>query len=347
MANFVTRKPTGRPSFPIILLAGVEGSGKTWAAVEATGLPLIDRAFFIEVGERMADEYGAVPGADFEIIEHNGTFNDILAAVRWAGAQEPAEGKANLLIIDSMTEVWTLLQDEVQIIANKRRNARRDANGDAQITMDLWNVAKDRHATLLNAVRAFRGPSILTSRLDNVTLMDGGKPTGEKTWKVKAEKNLPYHAQAVVQARQPRVWTLTKVASTKLQLSPGGEMPIDGFTVGKLLTGMGIDAAADKSTFVAPVADIREECNRLLDARDMDGLGRLWRICNEAGDEEGKQLAAAAGKKCRAILNQQQAGEGRPESQTRQQTDPAGNPLPSDGVAAVGEVIEGELIPLR
>nr|WP_252860289.1 hypothetical protein [Corynebacterium ulcerans] len=45
MANFVTRKPTGRPSFPIILLAGVEGSGKTWAAVEATGLPLIDRAF--------------------------------------------------------------------------------------------------------------------------------------------------------------------------------------------------------------------------------------------------------------------------------------------------------------
>lgn len=124
-------------------------------------------------------------------------------------------------------------------------------------------------------------------------------------------------------------------------------MPIDGFTVGKLLTGMGIDAAADKSTFVAPVADIREECNRLLDARDMDGLGRLWRICNEAGDEEGKQLAAAAGKKCRAILNQQQAGEGRPESQTRQQTDPAGNPLPSDGVAAVGEVIEGELIPLR
>ena len=70
--EFKTRKPSCKASFPLMLLAGIEGAGKTWAAVEATGMESVDRAFFIEVGESQADAYGAVPGADFEIIEHDG-----------------------------------------------------------------------------------------------------------------------------------------------------------------------------------------------------------------------------------------------------------------------------------
>lgn len=257
MNEYQTRRPTGQASWPIVILAGVEGSGKTWSAVEASGMDLIDRAFFLEVGERMADEYGAVPGADFEIVEHDGTWGNILGAVRWAASQTPADGKAHLLIIDSVTEVWTLLSDIAQHVANTRaRNKGRGSGGDAQITMDLWNQAKDALADFLAACRAFPGPVILTARLDNVTVVEGGKPTGEHVWKIRGEKNLPYQATVILQARSPRDWLLTKIASTKMQLPPNGEEKIGpAFTIEGLFERMGVTAGAAASTYVRPSPD--------------------------------------------------------------------------------------------
>lgn len=257
MNEYQTRRPTGQASWPIVILAGVEGSGKTWSAVEASGMDLIDRAFFLEVGERMADEYGAVPGADFEIVEHDGTWGNILGAVRWAASQTPADGKAHLLIVDSVTEVWTLLSDIAQHMANTRsRNKGRGNGGDAQITMDLWNQAKDALADFLAACRAFPGPVILTARLDNVTVVEGGKPTGEHVWKIRGEKNLPYQATVILQARSPRDWLLTKIASTKMQLPPNGEEKIGpGFTIEGLFERMGVTAGAAASTYVRPSPD--------------------------------------------------------------------------------------------
>lgn len=257
MNEFRTRRPTGQASWPIVILAGVEGSGKTWSAVEASGMDLVDRAFFIEVGERMADEYGAVPGADFEIVEHDGTWPQILGAVRWAASQTPVDGKANLLIVDSVTEVWTLLSDIAQHMANARaRNKGRGGSGDAQITMDLWNQAKDALADFLAACRAFPGPVILTARLDNVTVVEGGKPTGEHVWKIRGEKNLPYQATVILQARSPRDWLLTKIASTKMQLPPNGEEKIGpAFTIKGLFERMGVTAGAAASTYVRPSPD--------------------------------------------------------------------------------------------
>ncbi|WP_010120192.1 AAA family ATPase [Corynebacterium nuruki] len=256
--QYQTRRPTGQVSWPIIILAGVEGSGKTWAAAEATGAEFIDRAFFLEVGERMADEYGTVPGADYEVIEHDGTWGQILGAARWAAQRSPAPGKANMLIVDSVTEVWTLLSDVAQHMANDRaRRKNRGNGGDAQITMDLWNQAKDALADFLGALRSFPGPVILTARLDNVSVVEGGKPTGEHVWKIRAEKNLPYQATVICQARAPRDWMLTKIASTRMQLPPGGELKIGPeFKVTDLLEQMGVtDGSAGASTYVRPSPD--------------------------------------------------------------------------------------------
>ena len=257
--QFTTRKPSGKPGFPLVLLAGVEGSGKTWAAAEATGLPDVDRAFFIEVGESMADEYGAVPGADFEIIEHDGTVGQIREAIAWASQQPAAEGKYNMLVLDSMTEVWSLLSDNAQHIANQRhRKKGRGGGGDAQITMDLWNRATDTWNGIVNQCRAFPGPVLLTARLKVVTLLDDkGQPTKHRDWKIEAQKNLGYQVQVVLQARAPRQWTLTKIATTSeaLRLEPGKSITFDDFSVGKLLESMGITAQAEASTFVAPQTD--------------------------------------------------------------------------------------------
>ena len=252
--QFQTRKPTGKASFPLIVLSGVEGSGKTWAAVEATSMESVDRAFFIEVGESMADEYGAVPGANFEIVEHDGTLGQIRAAIQWASDQPAAEGKYNMLIMDSMTEIWDLITANAQFLANQRAKRKRNSNSDeVRIGMDLWNRAADTWTGIMAQCRRFPGPVIVTARLKLTVLMDDkGQPTKDKDWKIEAHKSLPWQGQVVMQARRPRVWTMTKIATANpaLQLQPGGEMTFNDFSVEKLLTAMGITSKAEQSTFV-------------------------------------------------------------------------------------------------
>lgn len=315
MQQLRTRQPSGKPGWPIILLAGVEGGGKSWTAAEATGLSLIDRAFYLEIGERMADEYGSVPGARFEIIEHNGTYLDILSAAVLAGREQPASGKANMLIVDSISELWQLLQDEAQLIANKRARGRKNADGDHQITMDLWNQAKARYDDVMQALRGFPGPVIITARLDNVMLVDGGKPTGEKIWKPRAEKNTPFYAQVVAQARRPREWIITKVASTRMNIAPGGEMPFPDFTIGALLEAMGIDANTQTSEYVKPSASgvpaLPTNPESLIKQHettgDRDALAELWKLCKAHEREDLMQLASEAGKRLADRQRRQQA----------------------------------------
>lgn len=258
--TITTRKPSGRASWPFILLAGVEGAGKTWAAVEATGMDQVDRAFFLELGEGMADEYGAVPGADFEIIEHDGSVGQVREAIAWAAQQPAADGKHNMLIFDSLSELWALLSDNAQAEANRRvqRKGRQVPEGGAQVTMDLWNRATDVWEGIIAQLQRFPGPVLGTARLEMVTLMDEkGQPTKDRDWKIQAQKRLPYRAQVIVQARQPRRWTMTKIATTvpELQLEPGSEHTFNDFSVAKLLTAMGVGADTAASRFTEARAD--------------------------------------------------------------------------------------------
>ena len=256
--QFETTTPTGRPAWPLILLGGIEGAGKSWTAAAASALDMFGRTLFLEVGEQMADEYGAIPGAKYEIIRHDGSERQIVQAAQWAAEQPTTDGKPNLLIIDSMTEVWQVMQDEQQAIANRRAQAKgRSTASDATITMDQWNKAKDHFNDVVMAARKFPGPVIMTARLDNVSVVEGGSPTGEKIWKIRSEKNLPYAATVILQAREPRRWTLTKIASRVLQLPPEGSMAWPDFTVEELLVRMELDNPENvvSSTYVRPTAN--------------------------------------------------------------------------------------------
>lgn len=343
-----TRKPTGKVAWPIILLAGGEGSGKTWAAAEASGIEYIDRAFFLEAGEASADEYGAIPGADYEVIEHDGSFQAMLEAVKAAGEIPAAEGKANMLIIDSITEIWELLTDMAQHQANGRRG-RAGANGEKQITMDLWNSAKGAMSKFIVALRRFPGVVIITSRLDYVAEVEGGKPTGVHVWKIRAEKNLPYQAQVVVQARKPRTWTLTKIMSTRFQLDPGGEMSLPDFSVEKILDAMGVTPDAAASSYVEPdrehlldpedgapqqqqqrpqrqqqqqqrpavpdlpplPADPQAVITQLEQNRNVGMLQELWKVANAHGRMDIRQAAEDAGKRVAAAVKAAEANAAR------------------------------------
>jgi len=246
--SLVTRQPTGKPPWPILLIAGVEKSGKSYSCAEASSSALIGRTLWIGVGEDAPDEYGALPGARFEIVEHDGTYRGILASLT-AAAAEPAKGAPNLTVLDSATRLWDLLCDEQQLEANRRAKVKAEkykqpvSDQDATITMDQWNTAKQRWAHCIDALRAHSGPSIVTARLEEVTVLDGqGKPTSSRTWKVKAEKSLPFDVGVSVEMPARGKAFLVGVRSLRFK-SEAERTDYPGFTVEKLWTDLGL---ADK-----------------------------------------------------------------------------------------------------
>ena len=73
MAGLKTRKPTGRVPWPCILLEGEEKSGKSWALAQFSSSDRIGTLYWIDLNEGAGDEYGAIPGATYELVEHAGT----------------------------------------------------------------------------------------------------------------------------------------------------------------------------------------------------------------------------------------------------------------------------------
>jgi len=233
-----TRKPTGKPPWPITLLAGAEKAGKSYACAEASSSDLIGRTFWIGVGEDDPDEYGAIDGARFEIVQHDGTYRSILAGLQAASA-EPTNGVPNLIVLDSATRLWELLSEEAQHIANSRKNKAKDA--ETPISMDLWNRATDRWHTVMNILRRHNGPSLVTARLDVVTVLDdNGKPTKEKTTKIKSQKSLPFDVGIIVEMPARGETYITGARSLKMDVRLDERKPMRDFTVHGLWTTLGL-----------------------------------------------------------------------------------------------------------
>lgn len=232
-----TRKPSGKAAWPLVLLAGQQKCGKSYTASRFSTSDLIDRTFYIEVGEGSADQYGAIPGARYEIVEHDGSWADILAAVQWAVAQPRPNGKPHAVVIDSMTELWGLLADEQEAIARGR--------GKGTITMDQWVGAKKRWRKVIDAARANAGPVIFTARYNEVTVIRNGKPTTDKEWKVDAEKNLAYEVDAIITWKQPRDPYINGVRTVAFDVPAGGFAPKDpaNFDLDKFFRSLNIDGA--------------------------------------------------------------------------------------------------------
>lgn len=244
-----TRRPTGKPSWPFLLVAGREGAGKSWACAQASASDLIGRTLWVGVGEDDPDEYALIPGADFEIVEHDGTYRDILAAIEWATQQDSPDGRPVLVVVDSATRIWDLLCDMAQDSANDRaRRKQSQTNGsrgqsttgdtEADIHMDLWNIAKGRWANIIDALRAHSGPVAMTARMDEVTVMAGGKPTTQKEWRIKAEKSLPYDVTHIVELPERGAAFLAKAKTARMEVPR--RIPLPGFTVDKLWRDLGL-----------------------------------------------------------------------------------------------------------
>jgi hypothetical protein len=246
--SLTTRKPTGKPSWPIMLLAGAEKAGKSYACAVASTSPIVGRSIWIGVGEKDPDEYGAIDGARFEIAEHDGTYRGILAALKGAAELPFENGVPNLIVLDSATRLWEMLSDEAQVLANRRRKNNSDT--DSPIGMDLWNRATDRWRDVMNVLNDHQGPSLITARLDVVTVLDDqGKPTKERMTKIKSQKSLPFDVDVVVEMPARGHSFITGARSLRFDVPMDERKSIADFTVHGLWDRLGLtkkDATAPR-----------------------------------------------------------------------------------------------------
>jgi hypothetical protein len=265
--TLTTRRPSGKVPWPLMCIAGVEKAGKSYSAALLSASDLVDRTFYIELGEGAADQYGEIRNARYEIVEHDGSYDGI-AHVIWAATMQPREnGRPHAIVVDSVTELWDMLSDEQQLKANQRAAAKAieqkkpEPTEEAQITMDLWNVAKKKWRRVVDMLRVYDGPVALLARMELATVMQNGKPTTDREWKIRAEKNLPFECDLIVKMYAPQTAKLSGVRSTRLQVPPGSELPLPSFTIDGLLRRMGLDGtvAMAPRSYTAPRPQDAEE----------------------------------------------------------------------------------------
>lgn len=231
----ITRKPTGAVPWPLVLIEGEAKAGKTWCCAAFTASPRIGRCFWIDLGEGAADEYGAIPGADYEIVEHDGSFTALLANVREIrkiGEKALADGeKPIVLVIDTMTEEWAILSEWAKNRArsskyNKRKLAE-DPNADIKISQNYWNDANARHRELMALLKKFPGIVLMTSHGKQVSVQDdNGQPVeGKKEHKVEAQKTLGGDATIWLRLFQAEPGIIVGGRSVHLQFKPGEDEP--------------------------------------------------------------------------------------------------------------------------
>jgi hypothetical protein len=241
MTALKTRKPTGRVPWPLILIEGGEKCGKSWACAQFSTSDRIGQMYWIDLGEGSADEYGAIPGANYLVVEHDGTWSAIFGAVvairdearRAAQAGEPPV----VLVIDSMTAEWDLHKDWVGGKARKRHEARvRNSNGrvkpladdeEPKITTDLWNEANSRHRRLMTMLMTFPGIVLMTARGKDVAAMDdkGSPIPNTREYRVEAQKSLGSDASCWIRLDRGRPSLVVGCRSVYVGIRPGYDPP--------------------------------------------------------------------------------------------------------------------------
>ncbi|OQO89902.1 hypothetical protein B1813_18855 [Saccharomonospora piscinae] len=233
-----TRKPTGQVPWPLLLVEGEEKAGKSWMVAELTASDRIGRKLWIELGsEGTADQYGAIPGADYEIVEHNGTWQGLVQAIADATAaareaQEAGEPPV-MLAVDSATAEWDLLKTIAEQRARASKYGRKiladDPNADVPIDRNHWTHVTELHYEhFLEPLKHFPGIAVVTARGKEVSSTDAnGKPVpNSREYKVEGQKNLGFDCHAWVRLSRSGPPTVVGMRSVDHPIRPGRDKPV-------------------------------------------------------------------------------------------------------------------------
>jgi hypothetical protein len=255
ISGLKTRQPTGRVPWPCILLEGEEKAGKSYALAQFSASDMIGALYWLDLNEGAGDEYGAIAGARYQLVEHDGSYAQVLAAVqavksearRAADAGEPPV----VLGIDTGSAIWDGLKDWAsERAATSTRNRellKRDPNTEIVISQNLWNDAGARWRKLQTELLTFPGIVVVTARGKEVTEVDAnGRPIeGRKTWSVQTHREFPYAASVWVRLRRGRRPLVVGARSVHFGIKPNDDPAkevTDPAATGRLLEWLVFDA---------------------------------------------------------------------------------------------------------
>lgn len=276
-----TRPPTGRPAWPLILLEGEEKAGKTTQALLLSASPRVGRTFVWDLGDGCADEYAAL--GPYEVVEFGGTYRGLVDSLVEATALPPTDGKPNVFVLDSGTDLWDSekVRADTRARGSKRALAILKDDPDAEIdtSMTYWNDAKSRWARVVQILRQANGISIITAQGREVSKVQNGAPVaGQTEWSIQAEKTITSAAKAWVRVhRSPRRVELIGVHRIGLDQDPSKiALPLDRALDALVFDVIGIEGkefSANTGTQITPGIDVPKAKQRLLVAYKGLGLG--------------------------------------------------------------------------
>lgn len=213
-----TRRPTGQAPWSRVLISGEPGTDAAEMAAAFSGDERIVTTYWLEIEPgSTGDVYASVPGADYELLDHDGTWADIYAQLdaAWQVAREVAEqgGMPSALVVNSMSAEWAMLSDLADRRARRRTAEDLIDRGmdpapayssevEVEVKADLWKLVGRRHGQFMGKVLTWPGPVILIAR---------EKRDADGRWVLKAQDQLGFDVTAWVRltrAEKPEILSL-------------------------------------------------------------------------------------------------------------------------------------------
>ncbi|MGW6393299.1 AAA family ATPase [Streptomyces sp. NPDC055103] len=325
-----TRKPTGIVPWPLLLIEGEEGAGKTYSAAKFSSSDRIGQMYWIDLDEGSADEYAAIEGADYLIIEHDGTYRDILEQVdavhaearRAAAAGEPPV----VLVIDSGSALWRMLTNWTYERGRRTRKNRallqEDPDAAYDIGRNLWNDALERWNRVVYLLRTLPGIAIVLARGKQVSATDdNGQPVqGKSEWKVSAQKDLGFDSTCWVRMKRNADPQVIKVRSLRMQVDHRKPASLRDFSIEDLVFNkLGCSIESQPRVMPALAGDLVQPwLTRIEELEDKEALQALWRSVpapeNRLSREEITTIRAAAERRAAELDNPRSEMGGGPLS---------------------------------
>ncbi|MFJ3248440.1 LAGLIDADG family homing endonuclease [Streptomyces sp. NPDC086782] len=274
----------------------------TYSAAEFSACDRIGQMYWIDLAEGSADEYAAIPGADYLIIEHDGSYRDILEQIRAVHTEARRAALAGeapvVLSIDSGTALWRMLKTWTNERARRgKSNAQRlqdDPDSAIEVGMNLWNDATERWIDVIHLLQTFPGIAIITARGKQITAIDdNGRPVTDnrgralREWKVQAQKDLAFDCSVWVRLRRGRTPQVIKARSLQLRVEDGKPLNLPDFSIEDLVFNrLGCSLDSQPRQMPALVGDRVQgwlDAHQVEDLRDVERLRELWW---EAADDD-------------------------------------------------------------
>ena len=293
-----TRKPTGIVPWPLILIEGDEGSGKTYCAAEFSASDRIGQMYFLDLAEGSADEYAAIEGSEYDIVVHDGTFRDILEQIEAVHAEARRAALAKeppvVLVVDSGSALWRMLTNWTHERARRsHKNAAtlaEDPDAPVDVPMNLWNDTNERWQKVIYLLQTLPGIAIITARGKQITAIDeDGRPVKERgkvvrEWKVAAQRDLGFDSNVWVRMRREHPTQIIKARSLRLRIEPGKPLTVPKFSVEDLVFNkLGCSVESQPRVMPALSGDrVQPWLERVMATVDVDKLKTLWHSSHPA-----------------------------------------------------------------